>query len=291
MRCIYSSEEESQPAPQVHSISLQTQCRTMENSYPTTPHQKCRISLQKGGRGSLLYPVLVSEVSSFYNAIYIYFCKKKKSVRNSSCVTDKKETCNFTHLASVLHSEMAPDLFKVRPTMNHRSLLTLEVSGVPYMPLRGDHIQADSRDAATVPPRPPLLCIFPPPPSNKFQSELLFFRPSFILLNQTLCLSLLLYLPLVSMVTSLSALYTIYLFLRFPLCLPHSVLIFLILLSSLPPFLLLYPTPSSLRLLSLFTFICLSPFSPLQACHSIKLVLVLTYRRKVLSLSLSILHF
>lgn len=69
-----------------------------------------------------------------------------------------------------------------------------------------------------------------------------------------------------------SALYTIYLFLRFPLCLSHSVLIFLILLSSLPPFLLLYPTPSSLRLLSLFTFICLSPFSPLQACHSIMLV-------------------
>lgn len=80
------------------------------------------------------------------------------------------------------------------------------------------------------------------------------------------------YLPAVSMVTSLSTLYTIYLFLRFPLCLSHSVLIFLILLSSLPPFLLLYPTPSSLRLLSLFTFICLSPFSPLQACHSIMLV-------------------
>lgn len=116
------------------------------------------------------------------------------------------------------------------------------------------------------------LCIILPAPGNKFQSELLFFRPSFILLNQTLCLSLLLYLPPVSMVTSLSALYTIYLFLRFPLCLSHSVLIFLILLSSLPPFLLLYPTPSSLRLLSLFTFICLSPFSPLQACHSIMLV-------------------
>lgn len=131
---------------------------------------------------------------------------------------------------------------------------------------------ADSRDAATVPLWPSLLCIIPPPPGNKFQSELLFFRPSFILLNQTLCLSLLLYLPPVSMVTSLSALYTIYLFLRFPLCLSHSVLIFLILLSSLPPFLLLYPTPSSLRLLSLFTFICLSPFSPLQACHSIMLV-------------------
>ncbi len=73
------------------------------------------------------------------------------------------------------------------------------------------------------------------------------------------------------MVTPLSVLYTIYLSLRFPLCLSHSVLIFLILLSSLPPFLLLYPTPSSLRLLSLFTFICLSPFSPLQACHSIML--------------------
>lgn len=131
---------------------------------------------------------------------------------------------------------------------------------------------ADCRDTSASPLWPSLLCIIPPPPGNKFQSELLFFRPSFILLNQTLCLSLLLYLPPVSMVTSLSALYTIYLFLRFPLCLSHSVLIFLILLSSLPPFLLLYPTPSSLRLLSLFTFICLSPFSPLQACHSIMLV-------------------
>ncbi len=81
------------------------------------------------------------------------------------------------------------------------------------------------------------------------------------------------------MVTPLSALYTIYLSLRFPLCLSHSVLIFLILLSSLPPF--LYPTPSSLRLLSLFTFICLSPFSPLQACHSIMLFfLFLTYMER-----------
>ena len=175
--------------------------------------------------------------------------------------------------------------------MNLRSLLTLEVSGVPYVLLRGDHIQPGPQHTATVPLWPSLLCIIPPPPCNTFQSELLFFRPSFILLNQTLCLSLLLYLPPVSMVTSLSALYTIYLFLRFPLCLSHSVLIFLILLSSLPPFLLLYPTPSSLRLLSLFTFICLSPFSPLQACHSIMLVLVLTYREKVLSVSLSTLHF
>ena len=124
--------------------------------------------------------------------------------------------------------------------------------------------------ADAVPLWPPLLCVSPPPPpAKKFQSELLFFWPSFILLNQTLCLFLLLYLPAVSMVTSLSALYTIYLFLRFPLCLSHSVLIFLILLSSLLPFLLLYPTPSSVQLLSLFTFICLSPFSPLQACHSI----------------------
>ncbi|MEQ2315115.1 hypothetical protein AMECASPLE_018884 [Ameca splendens] len=138
--------------------------------------------------------------------------------------------------------------------------------------------------------------IISPPPGNKFLSELLFSRPSFILFKSNpLCLSLLLYLPLVSMVTSLSAPYTIYLFLHFPLCLSHSVLIFLILLSSLPPFLLLYPTPSSLWLLSLFTFICLSPFSPLQVCHSIMLVLVLTYRREekvfFVLVSLSILHF
>lgn len=179
---------------------------------------------------------------------------------------------------------------KVRPTMNRRSLLTLEVSGVPLCWLEATTLTLAAADA--VPLWPPLLCISPPPPGKNFQSELLFFWPSFILLNQTLCLFLLLYLPAVSMVTSLSALYTIYLFLRFPLCLSHSVLIFLILLSSLPPFLLLYPTPSSLQLLSLFTFICLSPFSPLQACHSIMLVFsVLTYSEKVLSVSLSILHF
>lgn len=117
-----------------------------------------------------------------------------------------------------------------------------------------------------------LFCISPSPRGNKFQPELLFLSPKFhSFKSKPLCLSLLLYLPLVSMVTPLSALYTIYLSLRLPLCLSHSVLIFLILLSSLPPFLLLYPTPSSLRLLSLFTFICLSPFSPLQACHSIML--------------------
>lgn len=117
-----------------------------------------------------------------------------------------------------------------------------------------------------------LFCISPSPHGNKFQPELLFLSPKFhSFKSKPLCLSLLLYLLLVSMVTPLSALYTIYLSLRFPLCLSHSVLIFLILLSSLPPFLLLYPTPSSLWLLSLFTFICLSPFSPLQACHSIML--------------------
>lgn len=117
-----------------------------------------------------------------------------------------------------------------------------------------------------------IFCISPSPHGNKFQPELLFLSPKFhSFKSKPLCLSLLLYLLLVSMVTPLSALYTIYLSLRFPLCLSHSVLIFLILLSSLPPFLLLYPTPSSLRLLSLFTFICLSPFSPLQACHSIML--------------------
>lgn len=116
-----------------------------------------------------------------------------------------------------------------------------------------------------------LVCIIPSPPGNKFQSELLFLRPSFILLNQN-PLSISSFVPSSCFHGYPSALYTIYLFLRFPLCLSHSVLIFLILLSSLPPFLLLYPTPSSLRLLSLFTFICLSPFSPLQACHSIMLV-------------------
>lgn len=151
--------------------------------------------------------------------------------------------------ASVLHRDMAPDLLKVRPTMNHRSLLTLEVSGVPSAPACG------RPHSGAVPPWLSLLfflffyiyIIISPPPGNKFLSELLFSRPSFILFKSNpLCLSLLLYLPLVSMVTSLSAPYTIYLFLRFPLCLSHSVLIFLILLSSLPPFLLLYPTPSSL---------------------------------------------
>lgn len=160
--------------------------------------------------------------------------------------------------------------------MRRRSLLALLVSGVAPVPVAGVHAGSGRRgrrpSMAAVSPLPP-----PPPPGKKFQSELLFFRPSFILLNQTLCLFLLLYLPAVSMVTSLSALYTIYLFLRFPLCLSHSVLIFLILLSSLPPFLLLYPTPSSLQLLSLFTFICLSPFSPLQACHSIMLAFFGSY--------------
>lgn len=149
-----------------------------------------------------------------------------------------------------------------------------------------------------------LFCISLSPRGNKFQPELLFLSPKFhSFKSKPLCLSLLLYLPLVSMVTPLSALYTIYLSLRLPLCLSHSVLIFLILLSSLPPFLLLYPTPSSLRLLSLFTFICLSPFSPLQACHSIMLFFFLRFLlmeseraeeregEKVSSVALSILHF
>ncbi len=145
-----------------------------------------------------------------------------------------------------------------------------------------------------------LFCISPSPHGNKFQPELLFLSPKFqSFKSKLLCLSLLLYLLLVSMVTPLSALYTIYLSLRFPLCLSHSVLIFLILLSSLPPF--LYPTPSSLRLLSLFTFICLSPFSPLQACHSIMLFFSVSYlwrvresegeREKFHMLPLSILYF
>lgn len=249
-----------------------------------------------------LYPILVA-LKSLPALCFMEKYAYKIYCTASSCIFPMCRCCvcvqqTDVHIqktrnvdASVLHSEMAPDLLKVRPTMNLRSLLTLEVSGVPYVLLRGDHIQPGPQHTATVPLWPSLLCIIPPPPGNTFQSELLFFRPSFILLNQTLCLSLLLYLPPVSMVTSLSALYTIYLFLRFPLCLSHSVLIFLILLSSLPPFLLLYPTPSSLQLLSLFTFICLSPFSPLQACHSIMLVLVLTYREKVLSVSLSTLHF
>lgn len=57
-----------------------------------------------------------------------------------TCVRKGKRH-DFDDRLSVLHSEMAPDLLKVRPTMNHRSLLTLEVSGVPYMLVRGDHIQ------------------------------------------------------------------------------------------------------------------------------------------------------
>lgn len=192
---------------------------------------------------------------------------------------------------SVLHSEMAPVLTQgeahnePQKPINTRGLWSASCAG--WGRPRSHWLQQTPSFHGRR-----CLCTSPPPPGKKFQSELLFFRPSFILLNQTLCLFLLLYLPAVSMVTSLTALYTIYLFLRFPLCLSHSVLIFLILLSSLPPFLLLYPTPSSLQLLSLFTFICLSPFSPLQACHSIMLVFsVLTYREKVLSVSLSILHF
>lgn len=116
-----------------------------------------------------------------------------------------------------------------------------------------------------------VLCISPLASQLQISARITFlFLPSFILFKSKPFVSLFFctfllfpWLPL------LSALYTIYLSLRFPLCLSHSVLIFLILLSSLPPFLLLYPTPSSLWLLSLFTFICLSPFSPLQACHSI----------------------
>lgn len=49
-----------------------------------------------------------------------------------------KETRDSDDRASVLHSEMAPDLLKVRPTMNLRSLLTPAVSGVPYMLVRGE---------------------------------------------------------------------------------------------------------------------------------------------------------
>lgn len=129
---------------------------------------------------------------------------------------------------------------------------------------------------------------------TNFNLNYFFFLPSFILLNQNPFVSLFFctfflfpWLPL-SLRCTLSISPSVCL-----LCLSHSVLIFLILLSSLPPFLLLYPTPSSLGLLSLFTFICLSPFSPLQACHSIMLFFpFLTYgERKVSSVALSILHF
>lgn len=77
----------------------------------------------------------------------IWFTEKYayKTYRATYSMYRKGNVCvcwgGFGHLASVLHSEMAPDLLKVRPTMNHRSLLTLEVSGVPYVLVRGDHIQ------------------------------------------------------------------------------------------------------------------------------------------------------
>lgn len=116
----------------------------------------------------------------------------------------------------------------------------------------------------------PLLCISLTPHSNKFQAELLFpLLLSFILLNQNPFVSLSVFFCtfLFPWLLLFAMLYTI----SPSESLSHSLtlfLSFLILLSSLPPFLLLYPAPSSRWLLSLFTFICLSPFSPHQACHS-----------------------
>lgn len=107
-----------------------------------------------------------------------------------------------------------------------------------------------------------LFCIIPSPPGNKFQSELLFLHPSFILLIQNPLSISSLYLPPVSMVTPLSALYTIYLFLRFPLSLSLCSYLshFAFISASLPPALshtLLSPTFISFHFHLSFTF-----FSP-----------------------------
>lgn len=109
-----------------------------------------------------------------------------------------KKTQILGCLVGVLHSEMVPDLLKVRPTMNHRSLLTLEVSGVPYVLLRGDHIQTGcSRQwvvvvegwgwghshcpSTAVTP----FVLFLHLPVTNFCRNYFSFVPSFILLNQT----------------------------------------------------------------------------------------------------------
>lgn len=89
---------------------------------------------------------------------------------------------------SVLHYSHV-DLLKVRPMTSQWSLLTLEVSGVPSVGKSPPHshglINRLQDRAAVIPLWSSLLvCIIPSPPGNKFQSELLFLRPSFILLNQ-----------------------------------------------------------------------------------------------------------
>lgn len=84
-----------------------------------------------------------------------------------------------------------------------------------------------------------LFCISLSPHGNKFQPELLFLSPKFhSFKSKPLCLSLLLYLLLVSMVTPLSALYTIYLSLRLPslsLSLGSYLSHFAFISASLPP--------------------------------------------------------
>ncbi len=115
-----------------------------------------------------------------------------------------------------------------------------------------------------------LFCISPSPHGNKFQPELLFLSPKFQSFKSKTPLSLSSFVPSSCFHGSpLSALYTIYLSLRFPLCLSHSVLIFLIfafISASLPlSHTLLTPAFISFHFHLSFTF------SPLQACHSIML--------------------
>lgn len=79
----------------------------------------------------VLHPILVSLKS-------LPLCDSWKSVLITYGVHEERGVMSDDG-ATVLH--MAPDLVKVRPTVNPRSLLTLEVSGVPSALVRGDHME------------------------------------------------------------------------------------------------------------------------------------------------------
>lgn len=220
-----------------------------------------------------------SEVGEFFfskpKIVYLVlslFCIHGKVYSHATRPLDRYKE---TNLVLDLVKEMALVWLKVRPMMS-RSLLTPGVS--------------DARGSGHRDTRQTLRLHYSS--SDKFQSELLFFSTKFHSFKSNpfvylfFCTFLLFpWLPLSAVLYTIS-------FPPFASVFSHSVLIFLILLSSVPPFLCLIPHPPHSRLLSAFTFICLSPFSPLQACHSIMLLFwFLLIERKFGAPSLSILHF